>query len=260
MNRKSWKASLCVFGLVFALAGILAAAQMHAVRNFSNRVVRETLRGSILQAAIFTSSDVSGLDLSDCDLTGARFDNAKCVGTKFFQANCEGVSFRSANLKNANFIKTRINQATVFTGANLNGTIFSQIYDNKLNINNARDYNGLRLSSCTIGNLHVRVMKNATIEATRIGTTDLAGADLRGTTFSGSFLNGARLVNANLSGGKLLGVQMIGADLTGANLDGVTVMSLNNYPANFSDAKIPMRYASLFRGKVDNFEKIKWVN
>lgn len=195
-----------------------------AALDFKKADLRQAdLFGSDLTGANLSGADLTGASLDRATLIGARFDGATLDDATMMRPSTtstlvpvpqEAPSLKGASLKRVKFfgdfsgsdfsgadltdsVCAPVNRTgfiehlwrTIFTGANLSGTILT-----RANMERAQ--------------LSFAVLKGAVMQATQLQEADLSGADLSGADLSGADLSGADLTDANVSGADLSGARL----------------------------------------------------
>ena len=173
----------------------------------------------------FSSSDLSGLDLSYANLSGSIFAKAPFT---LAAANLRNADLHDANVSGSVFTSSFLGTPTIYvvatadltgatlTGLNANGAQMQQMNFSNVDLTNASfshtDFSDLNVGS-TFG--------GATLVGTNFSDANLGSADLSNTSWSGSNLSGTTFFGATLTN-----TDFSGADLTNADFTGTVLMPL----------------------------------
>ncbi|MCG7409290.1 pentapeptide repeat-containing protein [Paenibacillus sp. ACRRX] len=209
-----------------------------------------------LSSIIFSGSDLSHADLSNCNVYGAIFQgldtnlsyasfanasmsyvmmaevimsnadltNAIMTYAQLPNSNLQGSIFAGANLTDASLINADLKGADLTNanlyGANANGTHFDQANLTKTNFLRA-----------VVINVHI---PGATVAYANLDNQDLTTAEIDSlTNFTGASMQNVRLSNCSL-----LGVTFSHADLTGSLFDGANLTGADFSYANLTNASL----------------------
>lgn len=171
--------------------------------------------------AVFSWTDLSGLNfrgrnLNDADFTGAILDGAKFVKAKLDHAIFFGADLQNADFTDASMRRTDLRGACM-RNADLTGADLFEA-DLREGVIAATDREkGLRVLEPTkrAGDAQGAVLIGANLERSKLAGVVAVRAD-----FTDAVLKDANLVRANLKQVRMVGANLAGADLTGADLCG----------------------------------------
>ena len=187
------------------------------------------LPGSVVQNALFSEADLSGMDFDNIFFDNVTFNDSNMNGCRFFDSGFRMVFFTGCDMRESSF-KLNMDARLTFKGCDLNNVKFEDHSD---------QYSDVSFEDCNLQNANLKnwsgqlsfkrtVLRGAYLQNARLGYLRAQGLDL-----SGAQLQNARLTGANLSGAHLYGANFTGADLRGADLSGAIMDS-----AVFEDCKM----------------------
>ena len=95
-----------------------------------------SLKSSYFTDASFVAADLTGANLARAVLTNANFSSAKLIHSNLARAELKGAKFRNADLSNANLYYAIDLEFADFTGANLEGALFTAGGSKKAKLSN----------------------------------------------------------------------------------------------------------------------------
>ena len=176
---------------------------------------------SVVQDALFSEADLSGLDFEEIQFDSVTFNDSNMNGCRFYDSHFQMVFFTGCNLRESSF-KLNMDARLTFKDCDLKKVKFEDHSD---------QYSDVVFEDCNLQNANLEKwsgqirfeqtdLKGAHLQGARLGFLRAQGLDL-----SGAQLQNARLTGANLSGANLAGANFTGADLEGADLSGATMDS-----------------------------------
>ena len=171
--------------------------------------------------AVFSWTDLSGLDLRGRNLTDADFTGALLVGTDLTGARLDHATLYGADLQGAVLVEASLRRADLrgaclracdLTGADL---FEADLREGAIaEADRATGYRKLEHVNRT-GDLQGAVLAGANLQRSKLSGVMAMCAD-----FTDAVMRDCKLVRANLKSAQLAGADLAGADLSGADLSG----------------------------------------